>query len=886
MAIKIKLSNEMMNKGFQKNLKDELDHFLEYEKNKYPLKDTLKIDLHCHDYNSDIPDELIGRLLRVPETWISSEVLLHELERNGCSAYTITNHNNARSCYIMQDKGYDILTAAEFSCWVPDFDTGIHVLTYGFTPEQEKRLDKLRKNIYAFQEFTREHDIPTIWAHPLYHYAAKQLPPQDFFNKMLLLFERFEFLNGQRDTWQNILVKEWISQADEESLHRYSKQYNIGLTQYCNQPYRKILTGGSDSHMGIFSGMTGVYAYIPDLQKRLDTAPRSQLILEAIKEGNLAVYGSHQNTEKLTLAFLNYVCQIAMNYKDPGLIRLLLHKGGTTEKVFSVLASNVFSEVQNHKVTMSFVKLFYECMMGKKPAFYKRLLVSSAYKPVFDIAADMSSSYNKDKDGFVMGYYNSLLSINNQINGILAKRLEQKINKLNKDGVNKPLDNIISELELPTNIRAYLSKADSESKIDISGFLDGLSFPFFTSLFILAAHFTSAKALYNTRPFLTRFSKELKKHEHPKRILWMTDTYGDKNGVSIFLKQMHEQIKQRNLPIDIIVCSDNIKSDDHLIVLKPLTRFVMPAYQDQPINVPNFVELHNLFLEGEYDRIICSTEGIMGISALYLKHAYTVEASFYLHTDWLMFARKVLNFNSRNSDQVRRMLRFFYKSFDRVLVLNSDQKNWLTGSHMMLDAQKVCKTSHWVNPCFMPKVSKKSVYFGVDENTPVLLYVGRLSAEKGVLEIPDIYKQVKKVHPDTKLVIVGKGPALDELKREIPDTFFIDWVDQEKLADIYSSADILLLPSRFDTFCNVVLEAISCGLPVVAYNSKGPKDIIMDKECGFLVEYPVEMAAKISYYLGLDNKESFKTAAIKRSLDYDAETIINELIDYTGLNNE
>lgn len=875
-----------MEKNFQKNLKDELDKFLEYEKNKYPLKDTLKIDLHCHDYNSDVPDELIGRLLRVPETWISSEVLLHELERNGCDAYTVTNHNNARSCYIMQDKGYDILTAAEFSCWVPDFNTGIHVLTYGFTPEQEKRLNKLRKNIYAFQEFTWEHDIPTIWAHPLYHYSVKEMPPQDFFNKMLLLFERFEFLNGQRDTWQNILVKEWISQVNEESLYNYSQQYNIGLTQYCRHPYKKILTGGSDSHMGIFSGMTGVHAYVPDLQKRLETTSRSQLILEAIKEGNLAVYGSHQNTEKLTLAFLNYVCQIAINFKDPGLIRLLLHKGDTTEKVASILVSNVFSEVQNHKVTMSFIKLFYECMMGKKPAFYKRLLVSSAYKPVFDIAANMPSLYNKDSDEFVTGYYDSLLSINNQINGILAKRLETKMDEIDKDNWSKSFDNIISELELPTSIRSYIGKSDNERKIDISNFLDGLSFPFFTSLFILAAHFTSAKALYNTRPFLKHFSKALKKHQHPKRILWMTDTFGDKNGVSIFLKQMHEQIKLRDLPIDIIVCSDKIESDDHLTVLKPLTQFNIPSYQDQTINIPNFVELHNLFLEGEYDRIICSTEGIMGIFALYLKHAYTVEASFYLHTDWLMFARKVLNFNSRNSDRMRRMLRFFYKSFDRVLVLNSDQMKWLTGTQMMLDPEKVCKTSHWVNPCFKPRSSNKFINFGIEENTPVLLYVGRLSQEKGVLEIPAIYKQVKKVHPDARLVIVGKGPASKELKVEIPDAIFIDWVDQEKLADIYSSADILLLPSRFDTFCNVVLEAISCGLPVVAYNSKGPKDIIIDMECGFLVEYPTEMAAKINYYLGLENKEPLKTAAIKRSLDFDVETIINELIDYTGLNND
>ncbi len=178
---------------FQEDLRNNLDNFLATQKNKFPQEDTLKIDLHCHDYNSDVPDELIGRILRVPETWLSSERLITELEKNGCSALTITNHNNARSCYIQQDKGIDVLTAAEFSCWVPDFEIGIHVLTYGFTPEQEVKLNALRKNVYQFQQYTRENNIPTVWAHPLYHYSVKKMPPKDFFDKMLLIFQRCSY---------------------------------------------------------------------------------------------------------------------------------------------------------------------------------------------------------------------------------------------------------------------------------------------------------------------------------------------------------------------------------------------------------------------------------------------------------------------------------------------------------------------------------------------------------------------------------------------------------------------------------------------------------------------------------------------------------------------
>jgi|GEM_PF-3297996 len=75
------MNHSFNNIHFQEELKNNLENFLSIQKNKFPKDDILKIDLHCHDYNSNIPDELIGRILRVPETWLSSEQLIAELEK-------------------------------------------------------------------------------------------------------------------------------------------------------------------------------------------------------------------------------------------------------------------------------------------------------------------------------------------------------------------------------------------------------------------------------------------------------------------------------------------------------------------------------------------------------------------------------------------------------------------------------------------------------------------------------------------------------------------------------------------------------------------------------------------------------------------------------------
>jgi hypothetical protein len=126
--------------SFLERLNREISVFNFEQSMRFPKDDTLAIDLHCHDRNSSEPDEIMGRILNIPETWLEPEELIRNLKNHNCDTFTVTNHNNARSCYELQDKGYDILTGAEFSCTVPDYDAKIHVLAYGFTPVQEEKL--------------------------------------------------------------------------------------------------------------------------------------------------------------------------------------------------------------------------------------------------------------------------------------------------------------------------------------------------------------------------------------------------------------------------------------------------------------------------------------------------------------------------------------------------------------------------------------------------------------------------------------------------------------------------------------------------------------------------------------------------------------------------
>jgi 1,2-diacylglycerol 3-alpha-glucosyltransferase/glucuronosyltransferase len=112
---------------------------------------------------------------------------------------------------------------------------------------------------------------------------------------------------------------------------------------------------------------------------------------------------------------------------------------------------------------------------------------------------------------------------------------------------------------------------------------------------------------------------------------------------------------------------------------------------------------------------------------------------------------------------------------------------------------------------------------------PIFLCVGRVAVEKNLSALLAL-----KLPGST--VIVGDGPARAALERRYPHAHFLGSKSGEALAEIYSSADVFVFPSRTDTFGIVLIEALASGLPVAAYPVAGPLDVIADSGAGVLSE--------------------------------------------------
>ena len=123
---------------------------------------------------------------------------------------------------------------------------------------------------------------------------------------------------------------------------------------------------------------------------------------------------------------------------------------------------------------------------------------------------------------------------------------------------------------------------------------------------------------------------------------------------------------------------------------------------------------------------------------------------------------------------------------------------------------------------------------GGNPDSPLFLYVGRLSAEKDIVRLKEIFSAV----PGARLAIIGDGPLRSDLERQFEGTatVFTGYMQGIELASAYASADMFVLPSRTETLGLVLLEAMAAGCPVVACRAGGVPDAVKDGETGFLFD--------------------------------------------------
>ena len=156
---------------------------------------------------------------------------------------------------------------------------------------------------------------------------------------------------------------------------------------------------------------------------------------------------------------------------------------------------------------------------------------------------------------------------------------------------------------------------------------------------------------------------------------------------------------------------------------------------------------------------------------------------------------------------------------------------------------------------FYPKQKKSG------DNGRYILYVGRIDREKGLFDLVECGRYVCDEMNNVSFVLAGNGRDLSNLKQKIKKAGlqkkfkFLGQVDKNQLVKLYQNASIFVLPSYHEGLPGVVLEAMSCGLPVITTDVRGNRDLITNGENGIVVSprAPKKLAAAIVCLLNDDD---------------------------------
>jgi glycosyltransferase involved in cell wall biosynthesis len=304
------------------------------------------------------------------------------------------------------------------------------------------------------------------------------------------------------------------------------------------------------------------------------------------------------------------------------------------------------------------------------------------------------------------------------------------------------------------------------------------------------------------------------------------------NGVTTTLRAV-----LRHLPADIaarVYTADDAGCDDADYLSLPAPGIGIPFYPEMRMHWPRFGAFLARARADRLDLIHYTTPGPVGLAARYVGWRMGIPMVGSFHTLLAEYAT-VLSGSRRLGQAMRVYQRWAYGCCGTVLAPSDATRRLLVEAGFAPDRLRV-----WARgvdtDAFTPdrRSPARRAAWGARHGVPVVAYVGRLSREKGLDDMPALSRWLRAQGQPHRLLFVGDGPMRAELEAACPEAIFAGKVPHDEVPSLLASADVFYFPSRTDTFGNVVLEAQACGVPVVVTDAGGPREVVVHGETGLV----------------------------------------------------
>jgi glycosyltransferase involved in cell wall biosynthesis len=760
----------------------------------------MRADLHVHSKYSTRPSHWVLQKINCPECFTEPKRLYDIAKSKGMSLVTITDHNAIEGALELAGLP-DTFISEEITTYFPEDRCKIHILAYDITEIHHKEIQRIRHSIFDLADYLREEKIVHVVAHPLY--SINDRLTVKHFQQLLLLFKNFE-LNGARDETQNAAMGSILSRLMPAHIERWANDH--GIEPAFDEPWIKNLTGGSDDHSSL--NIARRYTEVEDAR---DVSG----FLKGINDGRARVHGCDSHPQ--TLAHNLYAIAYQF-YKE----RFNLSRHVRKDAFLGLL--DKFLGGSGDRVGNLWDRLYHRWHYRKRPR-------SSGAS-----GKTMEDLFRHESQALIWEDPELMSIVKNGNSGI--KDVENKWLECVDKVSNKVL------LHFGQNLFGHLAGIkffNFFSSLGSAGALYAVLSPYFVSFSVYAKDRRTAQVI--TEALLSDRTQKEKKERVP-HVAHFTDTLYEVNGVALTLQQQIQRSSATGKKLTVITCDDSGRTNGGAVRnFVPVGVSELPVYHEQKLFYPPFLEMLRYCYEKGFTHIHSATPGPIGLAALAIARILRVPIFGTYHTALPQYAGYLTEDDTIEGVTWKYVL-WYYDQMDTVFVPSRATRKELQNRGIRRDKIRLFPRGVDIER-FHPSKADPHVEerYGLSVH-PRLLYVGRVSKEKNLQLLTRVYKRhISKIF-DASLTIVGEGPYLEEMRKELRDTkaVFTGYVEGEELAALYASCDLFVFPSTTDTFGNVVLEAQASGLPVVVTDAGGPQENVISGKTGLVVPADDEKA--------------------------------------------
>lgn len=725
-----------------------------------------RVDLHLHSRYSSKSDLWLLRQANMAESTTEPEDAYRAARARGMDLVTLTDHNTIEGALRLAHRE-DFFISEEITTFFPDEDVKVHVLALGITEEQHRGFAPLRRNLYELVDYLNREGILYVLAHPLTRLSSDLT--RSHVERLMLLFPIWEVHNGSTLATENSFARRLASRVTRDGIAELADRHGIEPVTGDGISF----TGGSDDHTGfdIASAFTL-------------TAPVDGVasFLAEVRAGRTTTDGGQGSTLKLAHAML-------------GLLSHEISGGGegskaAAKKLRLPVPGLLGLGSEESRKWMNLISMTTGTGSG---GALKTVMTDRSLRRALKPLLSGSLRHQRDSDEFHGRLYDL-------VNATWAAGMRSGLAGLS--GVN--LANFMMNLDRLGRMMALQV--------------------------LLLPHFLAANYHSRQRHFLKRLAGEMEpgagQAAGPPRVGMFTDTFGEVNGVTSILKRLSRHGREKGLPLDIIACGDPGDASDGFRRFRPVASLHLPDYGQMTLSVPALLDIIRHCEREGYEVIHAATPGPMGLAAFLVSRILQVPLVGSYHTDVPRCVGHLTD-DKLNEEIAWTYARWLYGRCDLTFVPSVFTSRDL--ARHGFDQQKMAVLYHGVDsdrfsPAFRSPAWRQRL--GGDDRK-ILLFAGRLSAEKDLRFLADCYLDLAARRSDIHLAVLGDGPMRAELEALLAGrATFTGWLDDEDLACAYAAADLFVYPSSVDTSGQVVLEAQASGLPVVLCQGSGASENI------------------------------------------------------------